>query len=175
MVRKILVILVALSLLLVIGCGQRQTNSLSVNPISAAKSPANTTILSKEPSQDVTWISPGKVQVGNFYPGARAEWELSIHNGKDKEARFEVKYRFPDHVGEGYTKPTPETQDWVIIADSTPVLAPKETRNILIALDMPENAVSSSKKWEFWVSVRDTTQGGNIGIELCSRWLVAMR
>lgn len=36
-----------------------------------------------EPSIDKTWISPGKVSVGNFYPGARAEWPLLIHNGSD--------------------------------------------------------------------------------------------
>ena len=36
-----------------------------------------------EPPKDKTWISPGKVQVGNFYPGARAEWMLTINNGND--------------------------------------------------------------------------------------------
>ena len=36
-----------------------------------------------EPPIDRTWISPGKVNVGNFYPGARAEWYIQIHNGSD--------------------------------------------------------------------------------------------
>lgn len=36
-----------------------------------------------EPPIDKTWISPGKVNVGNFYAGARAEWPLLIHNGSD--------------------------------------------------------------------------------------------
>ncbi|GAG79299.1 unnamed protein product, partial [marine sediment metagenome] len=38
-----------------------------------------------EPPTDKTWISPGKVNVGNFYAGARAEWPLLIHNGSNGE------------------------------------------------------------------------------------------
>lgn len=33
------------------------------------------------PPEQEMWISPGKVEIGNFYPGARAEWEITIHNG----------------------------------------------------------------------------------------------
>jgi len=122
-----------------------------------------------------TWISPGKVQVGNFYPGARAEWPLTVHNGNDHTTTFEVSYRYPDSVGEGYTKPTSEVQDWVRVADTTPILSRYGTREIMVILEMPEDAVSPGHKWEFWVSVKDTSQGGLVRIELCSRWLVIMR
>lgn len=124
---------------------------------------------------DRTWISPGKVHVGNFYPGAQAEWMLLIHNGKDEITSFAVSYRYPDHVDEDYVKPILGVEDWVIITDPTPVLAPKETREILIVLAMPEDAVIFAPRWEFWISVTDTTQAGMIRTELCSRWLVTMR
>lgn len=124
---------------------------------------------------DRTWISPGKVHVGNFYPGARAEWTLLVHNGKDVAASFAVSYRYPDHVGEDCVKPIEGVEDWVIIADPTPVLAPKETREILIVLAMPSDAAVFAPKWEFWISVIDTTQTGMVQTELCSRWLVTMR
>ena len=115
------------------------------------------------------------MNIGNFYPGARAEYPLLVHNGKDTAASFSVGYRYPDHVGEGYTKPLLEAQDWVIIADATPVLLPKETREILIVLAMPGDAAVFAPKWEFWISVKDTEQVGMVQTELCSRWLVSMR
>jgi hypothetical protein len=33
--------------------------------------------------QDVSWVSPGKVEVGNFKPGDHAEWAIKIHNGNE--------------------------------------------------------------------------------------------
>lgn len=132
-------------------------------------------VLPGEPPTDMTWISPGKVNVGNFYPGARAEYPLSIHNGNDTATSFLVSYRYPDHVGEEYVKPPPEAQDWIIIADATPILMPKETRDILVVLAMPKDANSPAPKWEFWISVVDTTQTGMVRTELCARWLIQMR
>lgn len=152
--KRLVIALVVLSLLLV-GC------------------PASTS--TSEPSEDITWISPGKVMVANFYPGARAEYPLTIRNGNNSTSTFEVKYRYPNNVEEEYAFPLEEAQDWVIIADPTPVLMPKETRDILIAIEMPEGAVNPASKWEFWVSVIDTTQTGTVRTELCSRWLVTMR
>jgi len=132
-------------------------------------------VLPDEPPINRTWVSPGKVNIGNFYPGARAEYPMTIHNGNDTNASFAVVYRYPDHVATGYVKPPIEAQDWVIIADSTPILMPKETRDVLIVLAMPEDANINDKKWEFWISIMDTTQTGNVKTELCVRWLVDMR
>ena len=123
---------------------------------------------------DKTWISPGKVEVGNFYPGARAEYPLSIHNGKDEPAKFSVTYRVADNTGEGYVTAPSEAQGWVIIADPAPVLAAKETRQVLIAVEMPKGT-KASPKWEFWIAVKDVTQTGMVQTELACRWLVEMR
>lgn len=182
--RKIVIALVVLSLLLASCAGSPSpipTVPEALTPMPEESFPVPKTngtpspiVLPKEPPEHMTWISPGKVIIGNFYPGARAEYELSVHNGKDKIARFEVKYRTPDHVGADYVKAPMEAQDWVIIADATPVIMPKDTKEILVVLDMPLE-VSAPPKWEFWISVKDTTQTGMVQTELCSRWLINMR
>ena len=132
-------------------------------------------VLPNEPPADRTWISPGKVNIGNFYPGARAEYPITVHNGKDTVASFLVTYRYPDHVGEGYVKPTLEVQDWITIANSTPILMPQETRDILVTLAMPKGATSPAQEWEFWVSVTDASQTGMVQTELAVRWIISMR
>jgi len=123
---------------------------------------------------DKIWISPGKVEVGNFYPGARAEYPLSIHNGKDEPAQFSVTYRIADNTAEGYVTAPGAAEGWVIIADPAPVLAAKETRQVLIAVEMPKGA-KAPPKWEFWIAVKDVTQTGMVQTELACRWLVEMR
>jgi hypothetical protein len=132
-------------------------------------------VFDNPPPDDVTWISPGKVTVTNFYPGATAEYPVTIHNGNDDFTTFSVSYRHPDNVATGYVSPPVEVQDWVIVADMTPVLAPRETRDILVVLSMPENAAVFAEKWEFWVSVTDTTQAGQVHTAMAIRWLVTMR
>jgi len=123
---------------------------------------------------DKTWISPGKVEIGNFYPGARAEYTLSIHNGSDEPVEFSVSYRVTDNTAEGY-EPAPATaQAWVIIADPAPVLAAKETREVLIVLEIPGDA-EVPPKWEFQIAVKDVTQTGMVQTELACRWLVEMK
>ena len=122
--RKIIGILIALAMLIT-GCTQ---TSLSAGE-------------SLEPPPELneqTWISPGKVEVGRFHPGARAEWPLIIHNGKSEPAQFEVRYREPTSVDEGHIKAPGVVQDWVIIADPTPLLDAFETREVLVVLEMPE-------------------------------------
>ena len=128
-----------------------------------------------QPSEDATWISPGKVFIEDLFPGARAEWTLSVHNGNDEDAPFLVAYKEPSHVEAGYEPPLAESPDWVVIAETNPVLAPKETRDILIALDIPEDAAIPAEKWELWVGVKDASQEGMVQTELASRVLVSMR
>jgi hypothetical protein len=175
--KKLIIGLLVIGLLVVCGCAPSYSPPTNTPP--TTPSDGGTTVLPNEPPVDRTWISPGKVQVGNFYPGARAEWTLLVHNGNDTAASFLIAYRYPDHVEEGYIKPASEVQDWVIIADPwdffAPVIAPKETKEILITLVMPEDAAVFAPKWEFWISVKDTTQTGMVVTELCSRWLVQMR
>ena len=124
---------------------------------------------------DKTWISPGKVEVGNFHPGGGAKWPLTIHNGSEEPAQFEVRYMEPGTVEEGYVKAPSIVQDWVIIADPAPLLEGFETREVMIAVEMPEDAESPGPRWEFWVAVKDVTQAGMVQTELASKWLVTMR
>ncbi len=174
-----LIIVLTLGMIALVGC----STPSYIPPIEPAYTPEPTpeptipggVILPNEPPVDRTWISPGKVNIDNYYAGGRAEYPISIHNGKDTTAAFSVSYRFPDRVADGYSIPTPDVQNWIIIADSTPVLAPKETKQVAIVLEMPEKAINPAPKWEFWISVVDTTQAGFVKTELCSRWLVSMR
>jgi len=123
---------------------------------------------------DKTWISPGKVEVGNFYPGARAEYRISIHNGSDEPAEFSVSYRVTDNTTEGYEPAPAEAEGWVTIEDPAPVLAAKATREVLIVLEMPGDA-EAPPKWEFWIAAKDVTQTGMVQTELACRWLVVMK
>jgi hypothetical protein len=68
--NKIIILLLAVVLMLG-GCGH-SSSSATVEPL-------------EPPPElyDKIWISPGKVEVGNFFPGARAEYPLTIHNGND--------------------------------------------------------------------------------------------
>jgi hypothetical protein len=159
--KKLMVLIVVAGLLLA-GCPQP-----SVPPTVETATPP-------PELYDKTWISPGKVEVGNFYPGARAEYKLSIHNGSDEPAEFSVSYRASNNITEGYEPAPAAAEDWVIIDDPTPVLAPKETRDVLIAVEMPEDA-QAPPKWEFWIAVKDITQTGMVQTELACRWLVEMK
>ncbi len=127
------------------------------------------------PPSNRTWMSPGKVQIGNFYPSARAEWNISIHNGNDVATEFEVKYREPSYTAEGYAKPMAGTKDWVIIADATPVIAARGTKDILVVVAMPKDVKNYPLKMEFWISVMEKAQQGMVKTELCSRWQIVMR
>lgn len=184
--KRVLLVLAVVLLVVTIGCTQAAsppTETPTDNPNNGVDEPSdsssgdstNVVLPADTPPEDVTWISPGKVNIANFYPGARAEYPVTIHNGNDYECSFLVSYRYPDHVADGYSKPQSEAQDWVMVVDTTPVLAPYETRSILVVLAIPENAVVAEDNWEFWISVKDASQGGMIQTELCCRWLISMR
>lgn len=126
-----------------------------------------------EPPEDMTWISPGVVEVSYFYPGATAEWPIRIHNGNNEVATFEVRYRAPDRLREGFEIAPEAAQSWVMITDPTPVFLPLETREIMIVVELPGDAIVPPK-WEFWIAAKDTSQAGFVQTELCSRWLISM-
>jgi hypothetical protein len=159
---KWLVALIVIAGLLLAGC-----------PQPSAPPTAETTTPPPE-LHNKTWISPGKVEVGNFHPGARAEYILSIHNGSDEPAEFSVSYRVVDNTAEDYEPAPTEAQAWVTIEDPAPVLAAKETKDVLIAMEMPGDA-EVPPKWEFRIIVKDVTQAGMVQTELACRWLVEMR
>lgn len=159
--KKLILIIAAVVAILLAGCPQ----------------PSSPVIEKPKPSPelyDQVWISPSKVTVGKFYPGARAEYPLTIHNGNDYQAEFSITYRVPGEAAEDYVIAPDTAQDWVIIADPVPVIAPKDTIDVVIAVEMPEGA-EAPKRWEFWVVVKDETQVGMVQTELACRWLVTMK
>jgi hypothetical protein len=159
--KKLILLIAAVAVILLVGCPQ-------------PTSPAPEKPQPGPELYDQVWISPSKVEVSKFYPGARAEYLLTIHNGNDYQAEFSITYRVPSEAAEDYAIAPATAQDWVVIADDTPVLAPKETMEVLIAVEMPEDA-EAPKRWEFWVVVKDETQTGMVQTELASRWLVTMK
>ena len=158
--KKLIVLLIAVALLLG-GCGESSPSTV-IEPLDPPPE-----------LYDKIWISPGKVEVGNFFPGARAEYPVTIHNGNDEPTEFSITVQVPGTTTEGYDQAPSAVQGWVIIADPAPVLEAKETREVLIAVVMPEDA-EAPPKWEFWITVKDVTQMGMVQTELACRWLVAM-
>lgn len=162
------------------GCGISGTSNPTPKPTQTQSVPTVTpqptqpTEHPNEPPNNVTWISPGKVEVGNFYAGATAEWPITVHNGNDEETKFLIKYRYPDHVGDGYSYPTSDVENWITIGSDSIMFGPYETKEIIVALNMPEGASSPGDKWEFWISVIDASQEGFVKTELCIRWLIVM-
>jgi len=174
-VKRILFVVIGVVLVLglMAGCATYPEEVPLVPPTSAFTNGAIQDT-GNQPPDDMNWISPGKVNVTYFRPGARVEYPVTVHNGNDTACSFAVNYRYPDHVDGDFTKPDIKVQDWVIVADMTPLLAPRETRDILITLEMPEDAGMFAPQWEFWVSVMDMSQG-QVKTELCVRWLITMR
>jgi len=127
------------------------------------------------PPDGQNWISPGKVEVGNYFPGARAEWPITIHNGNNEQAEFSLVYKYPNRVLDGYSFPEYGAVDWVSFDDSLPLLAPRETKDVLVILEMPKDADFEEGKWEFWISVKDMSQGSFVQTEMVSKWRVDMR
>src|SRR3990172_3580994 len=84
------------------------------------------TLYIPEGLEGVNWVSPGKVNISNFFPGARVDYYITIHNGSIDPAQFSIYYKNPE--GLVYAK------DWVIISDSSVVLESRETRDILVSL-----------------------------------------
>lgn len=192
MLKRILVISVMLGLLLVVSCtpstppqitqAPEEIPLITVSPTTPiTPTVAKTVPLNQEPAGDIevrlmnqTWVSPAEVKIGNFYPGARAEWNIRIHNGNDAKTKFFVSYMVSNTTREGYALAPPEAKDWIIIEDSTPVLAPKETREILVVLSIPKDTVVLDKQWEFWTVAGEVSTWA-VQTQMATRWCVSMR
>jgi hypothetical protein len=122
---------------------------------------------------DSTWLSPGKIQINNLHPGSRIEQKIKIHNGNKSAAKFSVYYRIPDYVENDYTIAPDDAGNWISIEDSSPVLEPRDTKEIRIGLDLPDD-VQLPERWEFWIGAKED-KGNMLATELCSRWLIRMK
>jgi hypothetical protein len=130
-------------------------------------------VLGLHPPDD-TWLYPGMVNIGNYYPGAKTSYYIQIHNAKNESREFTVTYRNIERTKLGYDLPPVEAKDWVIITDPKPLIAANETRKILIVLAVPEDVIIESKKWEFGVVAKELGQGF-VEEQLACRFLVDMR
>lgn len=146
--------------LILLGCGLMVKRALT-----AEATPSN--------NEDTTWLSPGTVEVGNYYPGATAEYPLTLHNGEDKPQAFTVECRKPNRTKEGFTGAPSEAREWVTFSERNPRLQPQETRDITVSLAVPKG-VTLPEKWELWISATGETRG-MFNIELVSRIFVTSR
>jgi len=271
MLKNITVILVVSMLLLgIVGCTSKievpiytptdttpTDTTITLPPVNPSDGDVKTVPFNTQSDSDTevrlmnqVWVSPAEVKIGNFYSGARAEWNIRLHNGNDASPQIEmqsvvsgidetsgeikikkplangditgviitsdnrndelvvksydpktkslfiegllpdalrvitvnytawteffVSYMVSDTIREGCSIAPIKAKDWVIIEDSSPVLAPKETREIMIVLDIPQDAVVPDKTWEFWTVAGEVSTEA-VQTQLATRWLVNMR
>jgi len=119
--------------------------------------------------------STNEIKIEGFKPDFARY--LTIEYDHQSSTTYSVYYRNPDTLKAGYSAPPAGAQSWIIIADPSPVLAPYETREVMVTLMMPSKAVAPDK-WSFWVGVTEKSNAGAgvaISIELCSTWLICMK
>jgi hypothetical protein len=142
--KKTLLIVSVFFVLLFVGCYYTPVENIPEDIPQSNLNPAPTgnqvVTNTTPPPSNRTWISPGKVNISNYYLGARADYNITIHNGKPENIQFDVKFRTPDYVDAGYGIAPSIYKDWIIIADMTPVLASQETKDILVSVQMPVDA-----------------------------------
>ncbi len=124
-------------------------------------------------TEDKTWLSPGKIQVNNLRPGNSIKQKIKLHNGNEQATKFSIYYRMPDYVENNFIPAPDDARDWIIIAEDSPVLAPQETKEIQVVLDLPDKA-QTPERWEFWIGVKESKEA-RLATELCVRWLIIMR
>lgn len=159
--------------------GNPFTSGNDVTPPPVQPPPTNGTpiLTGDEPPEDRTWVSPGKVSVtiglDAKYP-VQASYPITVHNGNLTPTTFSVRFAEPHNASGGFSMPPDGAQDWVIIAESSPVLDPRETREITITLVVPSKK-DNLPNWEFWIVVGETGHGGFVTTEMAIRWLVTTR
>ena len=126
------------------------------------------------PDNDVTWINPAVVSIGNYNAGDTATYNIEIHNGAAVPNTFDVTYRVPDRVHDGYDFADARYSKYVTIAPAQLTLGAFGTGSVAVVVMMASDEVPPSYMWEFWVSVISQGDTGLIRKELCSRWQVAM-
>jgi len=120
-------------------------------------------------------IDPGKVYIDNLYPGAQAEFPITIYNQNDYEATFVVTTRDPDYTAEDEGYDALPYLEWVTVTPDRITIGASDTDEVLITVAMPEDADYSGKKSEVWISFKEEETPGMIKIELCSRLFISTR
>lgn len=109
-----------------------------------------------------------EILIDGFLPETTRELTISY----PRYTTYNVVPRLPDHPYEGYVAGTPEMLQYITISEKNPDFTPGETKDIMIILDVPQNVVIPSGKWEFWISVTEGENTAQIMTELCQRWLI---
>jgi hypothetical protein len=122
---------------------------------------------------DKTWISPAKIQIRNLGPGSSVKQNVRIHNGNETATEFLVYYRTPDYVEASFVTAPADARNWLTIGEEILSLAPRQTKEIQVVLNLPEDA-QIPERWEFWIAVKENN-GSQVVAELASRWLITMR
>jgi hypothetical protein len=118
-------------------------------------------------------IDPGKVFVDNLFPGAKADYKITIYNKNNYETAFVLKVRKPDYTETGY-EPLPYL-DWVTITPDRITIGAMKQSDVTVTVSMPEDAVYSGKKAETWISFMEQETEGTVKIEIASRLLISTR
>ncbi len=175
MVRKTLVVFVMVLLVMLSGCISTPT----VSPIVPSQ-PITETPQIVQPATEyrtsgaIALVDSGKITVGNFRPGARAEFYLKVYNGKSVDTEVGISYMRPQHTDDGYIVAPDYVSQWVEGEGIYSVKA-GETKEIFTAIEMPKDAERFADKWEFWLGVNDMGQKGTVQTGLASRYLINMR
>jgi len=166
-VKRIALVSIALLMLVVSGCSSLP-NSMPPVPI------IEPIVIKSASTGGIALIDSGKIYVGNFHSGARAEYALKVKNNKGEDTKVEISWLEPSKTEAGYAKAPIVVKDWIEGFGSY-LVRKGETAEILVAVAMPDNAESPAPKWEFWLNVLDVGQMGDVQTALGSRWLITMR
>lgn len=119
-----------------------------------------------------------EVVIRNFYPGARAEMTYSIRNGTKKAIMPEIFVVKEANVlnyskAEGFENPSVSMFNWVklpVVAD----VNPGETKNFIVALQIPKGEKVTANKIGFQIGVAGKTDA-KVQPAVGIWWLVSMR
>ncbi|MFC1913602.1 hypothetical protein ACFLX7_05385 [Chloroflexota bacterium] len=120
-------------------------------------------------------IDPGKVYIDNLYPGAQAEFPVTIYNQNDYEATFLVAARTPDYTAEDEGYEALPYLEWIVATPDRITIGASDTSDVLITVAMPDDVDYSGKRSEVWISFKEEGTPGMVKIELASRIFISTR
>lgn len=134
-----------------------------------------TPTLSLDGAPEGTWIYPAKVEIGNLYPGARAESTVRVHNGGNKAAVFRIYYENLAKPSGEYEPAPAQAKYWVAISPTLMLIDADETRDVKVKIVLPDEAEIPMDKFGFLIVSEEDEQYGNVRIRHAAKWLVDMR
>jgi hypothetical protein len=96
-------------------------------------------------------ISPAKVHIDGLYPGARASFELTIHNRHDSPRAFSLAARTPWDPREGRSE-LPNAS-WVDFAPARVQVPANDSSEVTVTVSVPGDEQWKHGDWETWLGV----------------------